>query len=786
MPTISLCLITKNESENIPELFYSVSELIDEVILVDTGSYDNTVSLAKSLFPKDFVKAYTVEWGDDFSKPRQLSFDKATSDWILFLDADDTLVGADNLKKFIEENGDTFDVCSLIYDYAFNDAGKVCVQHWRERLFRNYKLPDGTCEFKWHDPVHEHVIGSRHVRNVAYSGASVTHRLIPTDDSAKRNLRILENWINSSGGVEKASSRQLHFLGSEYLALGNLEKAIESYERYFSVSTNLEESGQLRCKLASIYTEQRNYKEALKHLLQAILLIPYWPDPWLVFGQIMLYKERYKNAITYSNIALSCKYPKETSLVTNPLVESFIPYAIRYKANLLQGNLKECLPDLEKCLRSNPRSDIEKDYKFVKASIEQEELVDTCLKASDMGMSGLTKLPEYLLSNKKLQKKLINELISRQDSSKPKISIYTGDFIHFWGPNTAEEVGLGGSETAVSRVAEKLSKQGYSVRIYGNPGPYIGYENDDASNPLYLPFSEFDPDEKIDIFISCRRADIVDKPINALERWLWLHDTNIGETLTPERAQKFNRFLMVSQWQANQYLRLYEGVTPEKITIIGNGINLSLLNSIDDLPPKDLYKFISTSSPDRGLIYLLELWPKIWEKYPRATLDIYYGWDDWDKYDVKGGSLLQLRDKLKELCELYKNAGVTVYNKIGQKELYYKLLGAGVIVWPSLFCETYCISLMEAMACGVIYIGSNIGALSETSNGFATLVEGSPDYIEVKEKFLRKIDCYFNSIYKTPQEDKLFRLNAAKYAMSQTWDKVVEKLTVEISRTLQC
>ena len=81
-PTLSLCMIAKNEEQWIGQAIESVKGLVHEVILVDTGSTDATVEIAKGLGAKVFFRA----WDDDFSAPRNLSIQLACGDWILVLD----------------------------------------------------------------------------------------------------------------------------------------------------------------------------------------------------------------------------------------------------------------------------------------------------------------------------------------------------------------------------------------------------------------------------------------------------------------------------------------------------------------------------------------------------------------------------------------------------------------------------------------------------------------------------------------------------------------------------
>ncbi len=86
-PSISVCMIVKNEEKNLPSLLASIDGFADEVIVVDTGSSDKTVGIAE----RSGAKVCSVEWCDDFSAARNESIRHATKDYILWLDADDVL-----------------------------------------------------------------------------------------------------------------------------------------------------------------------------------------------------------------------------------------------------------------------------------------------------------------------------------------------------------------------------------------------------------------------------------------------------------------------------------------------------------------------------------------------------------------------------------------------------------------------------------------------------------------------------------------------------------------------
>ena len=94
MLPISLCMIVKNEENNLDKCLKSIVSYVDEIIIVDTGSTDNTKEITYNFTDK----VYDFVWVDDFSKARNFSISKANNDWILVLDADEFLINFDELQ----------------------------------------------------------------------------------------------------------------------------------------------------------------------------------------------------------------------------------------------------------------------------------------------------------------------------------------------------------------------------------------------------------------------------------------------------------------------------------------------------------------------------------------------------------------------------------------------------------------------------------------------------------------------------------------------------------------
>ena len=174
-------MIVKDEEKTLKRCLESVKDIVDEIIIVDTGSKDKTKEIAE----KYTKKIYSFKWVDDFSKARNYSFSKATKDYILWLDADDVILKKDKIKllKLKKELNENTDIVMMKYVTSINPP----FSYYRERLLKRKK------EYKWKSPVHEVIELNG---NIIYTDINITHKSIKKDYST-RNLEIYEKNIKN-------------------------------------------------------------------------------------------------------------------------------------------------------------------------------------------------------------------------------------------------------------------------------------------------------------------------------------------------------------------------------------------------------------------------------------------------------------------------------------------------------------------------------------------------------------------------------------------------------------
>lgn len=255
MITVSLCMIVKNEEGVLARCLASVASLVDEIILVDTGSEDRTEEIAHEF--TDQVLHFP--WVDDFSAARNYAFNQATMDYILWLDADDLLLEEDQkaFARLKESLDPQVDMVMIPYHLAFDQEGKPTFTNYRERLVRR------GAGFRWLGPVHEVIPPSGKIHYA--KDLAVTHRKMGPG-SPGRNLRIMETYMEKGGVLD---ARQRFYFARELSDNGEHQRAAEAYESYLQGEGWLENKIEACRGLAFCLSHLGREEEALLALLKS-------------------------------------------------------------------------------------------------------------------------------------------------------------------------------------------------------------------------------------------------------------------------------------------------------------------------------------------------------------------------------------------------------------------------------------------------------------------------------------------------------------------------------------
>ena len=200
MITITLCMIVKNEEDTLGRCLQSICDVVDEIIVVDTGSTDKTKEVAKRWTP--FI--YDFTWIHDFAIARDFSFSKATMDYILWLDGDDVLLpeNIEKLRRLKQFMSPGLDIVSMQYHCDFDGQGNVTLNVRRNRLVKRAN------NYLWKGAVHEDLeikYGTLYDSDIV-----ITHNKNHGTSDPDRNIKIYENLI--AKGKEFTVRDMLHYV----------------------------------------------------------------------------------------------------------------------------------------------------------------------------------------------------------------------------------------------------------------------------------------------------------------------------------------------------------------------------------------------------------------------------------------------------------------------------------------------------------------------------------------------------------------------------------------------
>lgn len=359
--------------------------------------------------------------------------------------------------------------------------------------------------------------------------------------------------------------------------------------------------------------------------------------------------------------------------------------------------------------------------------------------------------------------------------SKGNVVFFIGDGCETWTPNSVNITGIGGSEMAAIQMARHLVQLGYSVKVYAGCGKY----GEGIYDGVEYYTTEKYHDITCDVLIVSRFAiGISDHyKIDAGVKLLWTHDVwPIG--LTHELSLKFDKILVLTEWHKEYVKNHYKFLNDNQFLVTRNGI---LPERFDAKIDRNPHKVVYSSSPDRGLVSLLNNWPQIKARVPDAELHVFYGFKNWRVMSQGNVDQLAAIDAIEKQIESLKDMGVIMRDRISQHALAHEFLSAGVWLYPTWFYETSCITAMEAQAAGLSIVTSPLAALNETVANRGTMIEGDWLSKEYGEKF---VDAAVKALTETSDEQRNVLMNYAREnfawsGVADQWSHIFETISAD-------
>lgn len=726
MIKVALALIVKGDAEEAEALSRCLENTIhhvDKVFITITHEKGDTRNedvdnVCKSFNEPDYtekngkikydwepnkVVISDFEWVHDFATARNFNFSQVPEEYthILWCDADDVFRGLDRLKNILLKRPDA-DGFGIWYLYHFDEYRQADVVHKKTMIIRN------TNAATWMGELHEELVGNRVLDIVMIDkyfngGIDRMHMTEIERDKNKsdRNMKI------SEVAVEKHPEEPRNYLNyaQSLHGAGQFAKSAEMYRKFMEKSGSEEEKYIALMRMGESYDHLDDREQALDCSYKALGMRPEYPDGYFQLGKLMYRYRRLDEAEKYFLMGLKMKPKYNTIIVYNPRDYDYNPMRMLVHIYTDKGRPDLGLPLMKGCLEIYPNNDkLKEEFEVLKNETERlTNVVKELEKFKTMGDAELQKsidsLPEDIRSHPGICS-LYNERFPVKQSSGKDLVIYCYPTAFDWNPDLFQTVGFGGSEEAVINLSKELADLGWNVTVYNRCGPIPKQ----YGKVTFKPFWMWNYRDVVDVLIVWRHPKPLDFELGAKKVFIDLHDVVPQAEFTPARIKKAEKFMVKTQFHRS----LFPNIPDEKIEVIPNGQDNSLFTG---KVKKDPYLIINTSSPDRSMDVLPELFMEVKKQVPQAKLKWAYGFNNFD--DLFKGEPLRQKWK-KDVEAKIKEAGIECLGKIPQKEVA-KLYEEGTILaYPSEFAEIDCISVKKAQAAGCVPVTTDFGAFEES------------------------------------------------------------------------
>lgn len=349
--TLSLCMIVKNEERFLPDCLESVKDIVDQIVIVDTGSEDNTVEIAK----RYGAEVHYFKWCDDFSAARNESIKYATGDWILWMDADERLLPESipefkNLMKF-----ESKPVIYKIHIYNIKKNGKNYSLSNAHRLFNNYK------RISFSGRIHEQISpsvaklkGVERDSNISLHHIGYSLEGEKAEEKVKRNQKLLEKMVR-----EFPNNAYAHYtLAQHYGMLDKPEKALVHYHKAYNLKQfEADMTASLLNIMSGNLLKLNKVEEALEYTKKSTSLKPIQASGYYLLYKISVAKKEDEKAINWLQKLLTMTKKiqnSKTTLSSDILINEdkiLLTLGSLYYKN---GRIDEALECFKKSSQKNP------------------------------------------------------------------------------------------------------------------------------------------------------------------------------------------------------------------------------------------------------------------------------------------------------------------------------------------------------------------------------------------------------------------------------------------------
>ena len=731
---IHLVVMVKNAGAGFEQVLRNNLHVIDRWTVLDTGSTDGTQDIVRKVLGGVKKGALYEEPFINFRESRNRSLELAGTRCKFALVLDDTYWVDGPLRRFLNlVRGDQF---------ATSYSGMILSgdsEYYSNRIIKT------EAGLRYMYTIHE-VIQDEGNTNVVipkdqcrFVDECSTYMEGRTRDRKVRDIALLEGMLEE----DPDNPRHLYYLAQTYKCLEDWEKTAEYFEKRIAFPKEgfLQEKVDACFELARLYnfTLGKPWPVCKALYEKSFDLEPRRPDPLYFIGIHYQMEGDLATAFRYFKQAIGIGYPIHTQYSLKPtLYYHFLP---KFLVPLCYQFEDFALGEATAKLFLENNKPTEDSYELV---ANWRSIFQHLLKA-DAELATARAVGPTLRGDKPLL-----------------VFLADGGFSSWTGRDILTK-GVGGSETYIIEMARGIQAAGtWQVAVICNCG-----QSDIFEGVHYVPLEQtysFLARHEVAACVVSRFSEYVPACIRlpSVESvFLVLHDLGPSGSVIPVH-EKLRGVFCLTEWHARYFLERFPQLA-DRTHAFGYGIDRATFDRLQPTTQKVPRRFIYSSFPNRGLLQLLQMWPKVQARYPEASLHIYADLNNAWVNRVAPDLVAAVRAELVALQGM--GATVKLHGWVSKETLSRAWLEAEAWLYPCTFQETYCLTAMEAAASRTLAVTNDLAALQNTVGRRGVMVPGDAADPAWQERALAAL---FSALETEEVKATLLRDNEA-WAAANSW-----------------
>jgi len=732
---INLCIMVKDAGPLFERILTENLDIIDRWTILDTGSTDETLEIIERVLVGKKEGELYREPFINFRDSRNRLLDLAGTECKFNVMLDDTYIVRGDLRAFLTETRSD----------QYSSSFQVMV-HSDDFVYGSNRITKSACGLRYIHKIHE-IINDKGNTIVLIPEDRAWIEDIRTDEMHRRSMDRKQSDIVlllEELEDDPQDPRTYYYLGQTYAQIGDFEKAMHFFlERCRFVDSGFsQERVDSMIEAARIASHRlgRPWEECEPMFMEAHRMDPRRPEGPYFVGVHYFDIGDIGRAYRHLKTAFEIGFPEVCQFSLRPTL------SFHFAPKLLA----RC------CYSVN-------DFRT------GEACTAFFLTHNDGSADDYAEMASWHEIYKRLN--ILEGRMGKPYCPPKPVCCFVADggFGVGWNGSSIRTTGVGGSETHTIEMARRIQARGvFDVWVFCNTPNGATEVCDGVVYTSLDNFYKFVGTTYVHSCIVSRFSEYLPVAFKgyADRVFLFLHDLSPSGCVIP-LDPKLRRIFCLSEWHAGFFTSSFPTLR-DKTTSLYYGIDDSRFFSDRN---GDRSRFIYSSMPDRGLVVLLRMWPRIREIIPTAELDVFCDINHPWCSRVQPDMMDEIRSTLRRFSDESPDChGITVHGWVSKERLAMGWREAGVWFYPCIFTETFCLTALEAALSRTLAVTNHLGALSETVGDRGIIVDGDPLTEEWQTRALDALRDVFHQ-----KVDSLLDKNQ-EWASAMTWSRQADIL----------